>query len=216
VATLYVTVAGLIPKELVSYLPPKGHEEIGSLLSMVCSDKENTIQTHSRNDALSYSLKSLCEASSKKFKTYHFESYFSSHDLDSAITELKGFLYELSFSPSIAVEATKLKYQESMEISLNGFDKNIKAKVSQPKFKSIKNGWAYIYDEEEIRKLILAAPISVNPKPDFDDDGESIQYAFGVLKSHLFLLEQARSLGMGFLYIRVDRLFEETEMNGGM
>ncbi len=55
----------------------------------------------------------------------------------------------------------------------------------------VKHGWIYAYNEAQILALLASAPCRPQPCPDGDDDGESLEFVFALLKSHRALLALA-------------------------
>ena len=60
----------------------------------------------------------------------------------------------------------------------------------------------YYHSAEQVRQLLPNAATGKDPQAPGDDDGESLQYVFGMLKSQLALLREAHRLGLTAVYGR--------------
>ena len=65
------------------------------------------------------------------------------------------------------------------------------AEIVYPSDAIIKGGYVLQYTEDEVRRLLNGAVASDDPRPHHDDDGETLEYVFNFLQSHLQLLRLA-------------------------
>jgi len=114
---------------------------------------------------------------------------------------LESILRELEGNPGIVCRATGCSHKETTEIHSRGF-KPLPATIVYPPTARIENGWVYFYTESEVVSLLRKAQVSHDPKPPRDDEGESLEFAFSLLKSHLSLLRNAVSSEMAVVFNR--------------
>ena len=114
---------------------------------------------------------------------------------------LESILRELEGNPGIVCRATRRPYQETTELHSRGF-KPLPITIVYPPTARIENGWVYFYTETEVVSLLRRAQVSHDPKPPHDDEGESLEFAFALFKSHLSLLRDAVPSEMAVVFNR--------------
>ncbi|MFN7966199.1 MAG: hypothetical protein U0V87_10985 [Acidobacteriota bacterium] len=150
------------------------------------------IHTASRNGTLLATLQAICTQWQRGDGLYLHRNFarLERNDIDAALAEVKALLDSIDNNPSIVVEATKVSYTPTITLHSAGFQP-LQAEMVYPSDAVIKDGYVYLHTEDQVRKLLGEAVASQNPCPVGDDDGESLEYVFGFLKSHLRLLQMA-------------------------
>ena len=164
---------------------------------------EHHVYTSSRNGALERQLHEIWERSSHGAGLYVLQNFavLRGDSLDRAVAQLQSLLDEIEADPQIVCEATKGRHEPSITLLAEGFQP-LQAEIVYPADARIKDGWIYYFSTDQVRRLLHDAATGKDPQPPGDDDGESLQYVFGMLKSHLALLREAQQLGLTAVYGR--------------
>jgi hypothetical protein len=102
-----------------------------------------------------------------------------------AITEL---LARIQQNPALVSEATKTPYTPYLTLQTDGFEP-LEAELVYPPEALIREGFFYEYPPEKVIQALHKAEVSSHPDLPHDPDGESLEYLFCLLKSHLWLLQ---------------------------
>ncbi len=102
-----------------------------------------------------------------------------------AITEL---LARIQQDPTWVSEATKTPYTPYLTLQTEGFEP-LEAELVYPPDALIREGFFYEYPPEKVIQALHNAQVSTYPDLPHDPDGESLEYLFCLLKSHLWLLQ---------------------------
>lgn len=97
-------------------------------------------------------------------------------------------------APAFIVEATRERHDPGGFLHMAGFEPR-PFEMVYPADAVIRDGWVYFHTEDQVRALLAAAPCGPDPCPPGDDDGESLQFVFALLKSHRALLRKAMDVG---------------------
>jgi hypothetical protein len=164
---------------------------------------EHHVYTSSRNGALERQLQDICEQSTSGAGLYALRNFvvLQGEALVQAMHQLQALLAEIDADPQIVREATKGRHQPSITLQAEGFQP-LQAEIVYPEDAVIEHGWVYYYAADQVRRLLRDAATGKDPQPPGDDDGESLQYVFGMLKSHLALLREAHRQGLTAVYAR--------------
>jgi hypothetical protein len=125
-------------------------------------------------------------------------AFLSPPDLPAEEQKIEHLLVRLQSSPKLVLEATKRRYQPDVVLQVSGFEP-LPATVVYPKDSVVIDGWVF-HSGHEVLSLLRRAAASRDPAIASDPDGESLEYAFALLKSHLELLRQAREAGLAVVY----------------
>lgn len=172
--------------------------ECGSARDIIsaATDIDDRVFAPSRNGVLVYNLGKICEASPRWQGLYLLteeavlagESLRQQHELVGAL------LAEIARNPDFVVEAMKLKHEPEGYLITEGFEPRPYEMVYAADA-VIKDGWVYEYSAEKVLAKLESAPCGPDPCPPGDDDGESLEFVFALLKSHHALLGQALERG---------------------
>jgi hypothetical protein len=194
----YTAAIAIPPAELGSDRDPK--IIAGSRLG-----KNRYVFTHSRNGAIFGTLKDICIHSPIGTNLYllNDSALLEGNDIVSAANNIQDLLTCIENDPGIVLEATKVRHQTTSEIYADGFEP-LGVKIVYPDSAIIKGGWVYFYDRDEVHSLLRRATSSSDPCPSYDDEGEGLEYVFGLLKSHLSLLRFATESGFIFVFAEMN------------
>lgn len=153
------------------------------------TDIGHNVFASSRNGALPANLQQVCSASTRWQQLYLLgeESLLAGDALRQQHELLGQMLAEIERSPSFVVEAMKERYASTGELHMEGFQP-LPFEMVYPADAVVKDGWIYLYTEAQVLAMLASAPCRPQPCPDGDDDGESLEFVFAVLKSHRALL----------------------------
>lgn len=116
---------------------------------------------------------------------------------------IEDLLDAISKNPQLVTEATREAYTPTTTVQCEGFEPLACEVVYSPDCR-IEDGWVYYYSEDQVRAMLAAAICSPDPKPATDDEGESLEYLFGFLKSHAVLLRTAAEAGLCVVYAEMN------------
>lgn len=153
------------------------------------TDLEHSVFAPSRNGALPANLQQVCAASDRWQPLYLLreESLLGGEELRQQHALLGQLLEEIERSPCFVVEAMKERYAPTGELHTEGFHP-IPFERVYPADAVVKDGWIYVHNEAQILAMLASAPCGPQACAEWDDDGESLESAFGLLKSHRALL----------------------------
>lgn len=153
------------------------------------NDLEHSVFASSRNGALPANLQQVCAASSRWQRLYLLgsESLLAGEELRQQHELLGQLLAEIERSPSFVVEAMKERYAPTGELHMEGFHPLPFERV-YPADAVVKDGWIYLHNEAQVLAMLASAPCGPQACAEWDDDGESLESVFGLLKSHRALL----------------------------
>lgn len=159
------------------------------------------VYTSSRGGVLLATLRNICTYSAVGADLYLLRepSVLSGAEIDSAAESIAALLSIMQNDPGVVLEGTKCRYEPTTELYCDGFEP-LPVEIVYPSTATIKDGYVYLYTQEEVRSLLIRASSSEAPRPVTDDDGESLEYVFGLLKSHFSLLRFAAESGLAVVY----------------
>ena len=150
------------------------------------------VHTASRNGVLLATLKAISEqwpSLSDIYLLRHF-ALLDQSELEIVLKKLESLIASIGMQPERVVEATKQPYTPQVFLLSKEY-KPQPAEIVYPSDANIKSGYVLQYTEEEVRRLLNGAVASDDPRPSHDDDGETLEYVFNFLQSHLQLLRIA-------------------------
>ena len=155
---------------------------------------EHHVLASSRKGFLLMDLTSICEASTSGKQLYLLQEscLLKDDDILQGIRTLEALICEIMDNPSLALEATKQKHSITTTIHADGFEP-LEAQVVYANESRIRDGYYYLYTEQEVRNLMTEAYASSDPCT--SDDGDLLSDVFNFLKSHLALLKFAAASG---------------------
>lgn len=153
------------------------------------NDLGYSVFASSRNGALPANLQQVCAASTRWQPLYLLaaESLLAGEELRRQHELLGQLLAEIERSPSFVVEAMKERYAPTGVLHTEGFQPLPFERV-YPADAVVRDGWIYLHTEAQILAMLASAPCGPQPCPEWDEDGESLESVFGLLKSHRALL----------------------------
>ena len=169
------------------------------------ADLKLMVHTASRSGALLEVLRNIWRAARRSDALYLLaeEAVLNGADVQRAISQIEALLAEIEASPRIVLEATKDAYSPATMVRAEGFEP-LHAQLVYPDSATVEDGWVYFYTEAQVREKLSTALISDNPCPAHDDDGQSLEYVFGFLKSHLALLRHANQNDHSLVYAELN------------
>lgn len=149
------------------------------------------IHAMSRNGALPAIVTSIYEQISPGGHTYLVEPFakLEGSELVNTALHVESFIDCVDKNPAVVLEATKIPYRPQLIIQSKEFEP-VSMRVAYPKDAVIRDGYVYLYTEDQVHRLLHNATASEDPCPKYDD-GESLEYVFNFLKSHHHLLKLA-------------------------
>ncbi len=153
------------------------------------TDLEHSVFASSRNGAVPANLQQLCAASTRWQRLYLLrdESVLAGEELRQQHDLLGQLLAEIDRSVSFVVEATKERHAPTGELHMEGFHPLPFERV-YPADAVVRDRWIYLHTEAQILAMLASAPCGPQACAEWDDDGESLESVFGVLKSNRALL----------------------------
>ena len=145
--------------------------------------------------ALPTNLAQLCAAS--RWQGLHLlreESLLVGEALRGQHALLGQLLAEIGHLPSFVVEAMKEPYAPTGVLHAEGFQPLPFERV-YPDDAVVDGEWIYLYNEAKVRAMLASAPCGREACAAGDDDGESLESVFGLLKSQFALLGRAIDQG---------------------
>ena len=169
------------------------------------TEDENFVYTHSLRGVIFSTLREICMRSPIGTDLYLLKqsAVLEGDDIRRAAESIRVLLAAIEKNPDIVLEATKIRHETTTEISAAGLDR-FGAQVVYSGSASARDGWTYIYDRDEVRAFLQSALSSSDPCPGYDDEGEGLEYVFGVLKSHRSLLHFAAESGFAFAFAELN------------
>lgn len=166
-------------------------------------ERNSLIETHSRHGVIQDTIRQIWKRTSGLADLCELSSYrvIRSWELDAAISSVDAFLSELRANPQIVVEATAFQLTSETTLTVNGMPGEFRAEVVYPPLKWQNEDRGNDIDASDVKELLGALVSSRNPKPDWDDEGESLAYALNTVVSHRFLMEEARERHGVFIYV---------------
>ena len=168
-------------------------------------DRTHFVFTASRHGVLLETLSRILACSSIENDLYLLkdQAVLTGNEIQRQAAGIDALLSEIDRNPQLVIEATKGRHETTGTVHLDGFQP-LPHKIIYPENVTIKDDWVYYYSQEEVRALVASAPCMSDPKPETDDEGESLEYVFGFLKSHASLLRVASDSGLGVAYAEMN------------
>jgi hypothetical protein len=169
------------------------------------ADLPHYVGAASRNGALLQTLRQLLAHAPDDIELYLLadQAVVAGAALAQQRERVEALLTELARNPGLVIAATRQPHAPGGTLHAEGFEPLAYETVYGPECR-IEDGWVYFYTEDQIRALLAAAICGPDPKPADDDEGESLQYVFGFLKSHAALLRTAAEAGLCVVYAEMN------------
>ena len=163
------------------------------------------VHTASRNGRLLHVLQAICGCARIESDLYLLkdQALLQSDALRRQHSILTALLAEIELNPWLVLDATKERYEPTGTLHAEGFQP-LPYQLVYSSNAVVQGDWVYFHTEEEVRSLLTSARCGVDPVPPGDDDGESLEYVFGFLKSHEFLLRAAMEHGSAVAYAEMN------------
>lgn len=164
---------------------------------------EHAVHTLSRNDGLHGKLKRICVESMHGGDLYLLRDFavLSGADITRAAAQIKNLLAEVEDNPQIVRLATRFPHLATQDAASTIEDwVRYYSSCEAQSDATIEDGWVYTYSVDDVRSILGKALVKDDPCPAWDEDGRSLEYVFGLLKSHLSLLLTAERLNLAVVY----------------
>lgn len=190
--------AAVAPEQLTDAAEPR------ALLNRLAA-VPHYVAAASRNGVLLQTLRALCAGASHDDALFLFadQAVLCGEELARQCARIESLLATLERDPGIVVRATRQAHAPTTTVHSEGFEPLVCEIVYGPDCR-IEDGWVYFYTEDQVRTLLAAAVAATDPKPAHDDEGESLEYVFGFLKSHAALLREAAAGGLCVVYAEMN------------
>ncbi len=186
---------------------PRDHLPAGTNLSsftgLFDGSCQHAVHTASRNDGLHRKLESICAESVHGSDLYLLRDFaiLSGAEITRAAAQIKNLLSDIEDNPQIVRNATRFRHMATRDATSTIEDwVRFYSSFEAQSDATIEDGWVYTYSVDDVRSLLSKASIKDDPCPAWDDEGESLEYVFGLLKSHLSLLLMAEKLNFAVAY----------------
>jgi len=161
-----------------------------SALTGYYSEDSPFVHTSSHNGAMLGLLSQIFALYQPQTDFYLLQDFakLEGQALEKAKQEITQLLERIQQEPVLVSEATKTPYTPYLTLQTEGFEP-IAAELVYPSDALIREGFFYEYPPEQVRQALFKAQVSTYPDLPHDPDGESLEYLFCLLKSHLWLLQ---------------------------
>lgn len=190
--------AAVTRQQAAQDLPPR--ELLGALPQL-----PHYVSAASRNGVLLHTLRRIqdCTPALDSLYLLQEQAVLAGAELAQQRSRIEALLDAISKNPRLVIEATREAYTPTTTVQCEGFEPLACEVVYSPDCR-IEDGWVYYYSEEQVRAMLAAAICGPDPKPATDDEGESLEYLFGFLKSHAALLRTAAEAGLCVVYAEMN------------
>jgi hypothetical protein len=154
----------------------------------------------SRNSAVPTNLAKLCAAPRwQDLYLLREEALLAGAALREQHALLGQLLAEIEHSPSFVVDAMKEPHAPTGVLHAEGFQP-LPFEMVYPEDAVVDGAWIYLYSEAKVLAMLAAAPCGKEACAPGDDDGESLESVFGLLKSQHALLGRAIEQGQAVAF----------------
>jgi hypothetical protein len=170
-------------------------------ISSLYNEASLFVHTASRNGVLLARLAqiiNLCKPESDCYLLKDFAK-LEGEQLEWANQEITQLLTLIQQAPERVSEATKSPYTPFLALKTEGFEP-LAAELVYPADALIEDGFFYEYPPEKVKQALEKTQAASNPDLPHDPDGESLEYVFSFLKSHLWLLQSLDSAKQALFY----------------
>lgn len=149
------------------------------------------VHTSSRNGVMLGLLSQIYDIYQPQRKPYLLQDFvkLEGQEIQRSCQDITQLLARIEQEPSLVSEATKTPYTPYITLQTEGFEP-VAAEWVYPSQAVIQDGFFYEYPPAQVSKALFKAQVSSYPDLAHDPDGESLEYLFCFLKSHLWLLQQ--------------------------
>jgi len=176
---------------------------LSSFTKLYDEHSQHAVHTASRNDGLHGKLESLCAESVHGTDLYLSRDFavLSGTEITRAAAQIKNLLSDIEDHPQIVRVATRFRHLATRDATSTIEDWVRYYSSSEAESDAtIENGWVYKYSVDDVRSILSKASVKDDPCPAWDEEGRSLEYVFGFLKSHLSLLLRAEKLNLAVVY----------------
>jgi hypothetical protein len=125
----------------------------------------------------------------------------SGTEIVKSAAQIRNLLSDIEHNPQIVRLATRFRHLATRDATSTIEDWVRYYSSSEGESDAtIENGWVYTYSIDDVRSILSKASVAEDPCPAWDEDGRSLEYVFGFLKSHLSLLLRAEKLNLAVVY----------------
>jgi hypothetical protein len=176
---------------------------LSSFTKLYDENNQHAVHTTSSNDGLHGKLESICAESVHGGDLYLLRDFavLSGAEITRAAAQIKNLLSDIEDNPQIVRVATRFRHLATKDATSTIEDwVRYYSSFEAPSDATVENGWVYTYSVDDVRSILRKASAKDDPCPAWDEDGRSLEYVFGLLKSHLSLLLTAEKLNLVVVY----------------
>jgi len=192
------TLALAVPQSRV----PAG-TDLSSFTALYGGGHEQAVHTASTNDALHGKLQSICAVSVHGRDLYLLRNFviLCGAEVTRAASQVEGLLAEIESHPGLVRQALRFRHlATSGATSTHEEWVRFYSLAEAQTDATLEEGWVYTYSVDDVLSILNKASSNVDPRPEWDDEGASLEYVFGLLKSHLALLRTAERDDLAVVY----------------
>lgn len=164
---------------------------------------EDSVHSISTNDALHGKLARICAESAHGGDLYLLRNFavLSGAEVTRAAAQIRNLLADIEARPQLVRKAIRFRHMATSDAT-STYEEWVRFYTTSEAQSdaTIEDDWVYTYSEDDVRAILARAAANTNPCPDGDDDGASLEYVFGLLKSHLALLQTAQARNLAVVY----------------
>jgi vacuolar-type H+-ATPase subunit I/STV1 len=173
---------------------------LSSFTKLYDENNQHAVHTTSSNDG---KLESICAESVHGGDLYLLRDFavLSGAEITRAAAQIKNLLSDIEDNPQIVRVATRFRHLATKDATSTIEDwVRYYSSFEAQSDATVENGWVYTYSVDDVRSILRKASAKDDPCPAWDEDGRSLEYVFGLLKSHLSLLLTAEKLNLVVVY----------------
>jgi len=163
----------------------------------------HAVHTSSRNNGLHSKLERICAASVHGRHLYLLRDFaiLAGAEITRAALQITNLLSDIEDNPQIARLGTRFRHVATADATstMEDWVRHYSSGEAQSDA-TIEDGWVYTYSVDDVRSILSKAAARDDPCPPWDEDGRSLEYVFGVLKSHLALLRTAEKFDLAVVF----------------
>ncbi|MBL8348519.1 MAG: hypothetical protein JNN03_24040 [Rubrivivax sp.] len=177
--------------------------DLSSFTALFGEGHEQAVYTISANDALHDKLQRICAAAAHGGDLYLLRDFamLSGAEVARAAAQIERLLAEIDHHPELVRQALRFKHLATSGATSTHEEWVRFYSLAESKTEAtLEDGWVYTYSADDVRSILGQASVKDDPRPDWDDEGASLEYVFGLLKSHLALLRTAERDDLAVVY----------------
>ncbi len=177
--------------------------DLWTFVALYGQGHQQAVHTISTNDALNDKLQRICAAAAHGVDLYLLRNFaiLAGAEVTRAAAQIESLLGHIDRHPELVRQALRFKHMATSGATSTHEEWVRFYSSGEAQFEAtIEEGWVYTYSADDVRSILSQASVKDDPRPDWDDDGVSLEYVFGLLKSHLALLRTAERDDLAVVY----------------